>query len=114
MHDDRRLVEGRIDRVLHERIAPAVYSATVPMRLRGWRVPGEPVSIRDAAAASYEPIEVGTLWGPPWSTLWIRAEGVVPAEWAGCRVEAVFDLGFAGDWPGYQAEALVYDPRAAR
>ena len=48
MHDDRRLVEGRIDRVLHERIAPAVYCATVPMRLRGWRVPGEPVSIREA------------------------------------------------------------------
>ena len=109
MHDDRRLVEGRIDRVLHERIAPAVYSATIPMRLRGWRVPGEPVSIRDAAAATYEPIAVGDGWGAPWSTLWIRAEGVVPADWVGCRVEALFDLGFAGDWPGFQAEALVYD-----
>ena len=109
MHDDRRLVEGRIDRVLHERIAPAVYSATTPMRLSGWPVPGEPVSIRDAAAATYDPIAVGDAWGTPWSTLWIRAEGVVPAEWAGCRVEALFDLGFAGDWPGFQAEALVYD-----
>jgi alpha-mannosidase len=109
VHDDRRLVEGRIDRVLHERIAPAVYSATTPMRLSGWRVPGEPVSIRDAAAATYDPIAIGDVWGTPWSTLWIRAEGVVPSEWAGCRVEALFDLGFAGDWPGFQAEALVYD-----
>ena len=34
----------------------------------------------------------------------------VPAEWAGQRVEAVFDLGFVGDWPGNQAEALVHLP----
>ena len=109
MHDDRLLVESRIDRVLRERVAPAVYSATAPMRLGGWPVPGEPVPIGDALAATYEPIAVGESWGAPWSTLWIRAEGVVPAEWAGHRVEAVFDLGFAGDWPGFQAEALVYD-----
>ena len=25
-------------------------------------------------------------------------------------MEAVFDLGFVGDWPGNQAEALVYSP----
>ena len=109
MHDDRRLVEGRIDRVLQERIAPAVYSASVPMRLSGWRLPGEPVSIREAVAATYEPIAIGDAWGSPWSTLWIRAEGVVPDEWVGYHVEALFDLGFAGDWPGFQAEALVYD-----
>ena len=33
----------------------------------------------------------------------------MPAEWAGRRVEAVIDLGFVGDWPGNQAEALVHD-----
>ena len=32
----------------------------------------------------------------------------MPAEWAGKRVEAVIDLGFIGDWPGNQAEALVH------
>ena len=109
MHDDRRLVEARIDRVLRERVTAAVYSATVPMRLTVWRVPGEPVSPSKAVAATYEPIAVGDAWGAPWSTTWIRAEGVLPADWAGRCVEAVFDLGFAGDWPGFQAEALVYD-----
>jgi alpha-mannosidase len=34
----------------------------------------------------------------------------VPAEFAGKRVEAVIDLGFVGDWPGNQAEALVHLP----
>jgi len=46
---------------------------------------------------------VGTQWGRPWSTSWFRATGGVPAEWAGRRVEAVFDLGFVGGWPGNQA-----------
>ncbi|ARX88178.1 putative Alpha-mannosidase [Streptomyces alboflavus] len=30
MHDDRRLVEGRLKRVLDERIRPAVYPHSVP------------------------------------------------------------------------------------
>ena len=49
-----------------------------------------------------------TPWGPPWGTTWFRMRGRVPAEWAGRRVEAVIDLGFVGDWPGNQAEALVH------
>ena len=51
---------------------------------------------------------MGTPWGPPWGTTWFRMRGQVPAEWAGRRVEAVIDLGFVGDWPGNQAEALVH------
>ena len=33
----------------------------------------------------------------------------MPADWAGRRVEVVIDLGFGGDWPGFQAEGLVHD-----
>ncbi|MEZ0074260.1 alpha-mannosidase [Planotetraspora sp. GP83] len=109
MHDDRELVEGRIDRVLRQRVIPAIYAERVPLRLAAWHVPDEPVPVADALAADYEPFEAGTRWGRPWSTTWLRATGTVPAEWAGRRVEAVFDLGFVGDWPGNQAEALVYD-----
>jgi alpha-mannosidase len=109
MHDDRRLVEERIDRVARERIAPAVYSAHAPLDLRVWHVPDEPVPVAEALRASYEPFGVGAQWGRPWSTTWLRATATVPAEWARRRVEAVFDLGFVGDWPGNQAEALVYD-----
>ncbi|RVX47535.1 alpha-mannosidase [Nonomuraea polychroma] len=109
MHDDRKLVENRIDRVLRERITPAVYAETAPLELAAWHVPDEPVPVAEALAARYEPFEVGTRWGRPWSTTWLRATGAVPAWWAGRHVEAVFDLGFVGDWPGNQAEALVYD-----
>ncbi len=109
MHNDIRLVEERIQRVLTERLQPAQYSARVPLDLEAWPVPGEPVTVEEARHAAYEPFSVGMPWGRPWSTLWIRATGTVPADWAGRRVEAVIDLGFIGDWPGGQAEALVHD-----
>jgi alpha-mannosidase len=109
MHDDRRQVEDRLDRVLRERIAPATYAARHPLAVEVWHVPGEPVPVEEAIAATYEPFAPGAPWGRPWSTSWLRVAGTVPAEWAGRRVEAVFDLGFTFAGPGFQAEALVYD-----
>ena len=112
MHDDRLLAEARLERMLSQRIRPAVHTASVPLELTAWQVPDEPVPVAEAMAgleAEGRPFAVGERWGRPWSTLWIRATGEVPAEWAGRRVEAVFDLGFIGAWPGHQAEALVHD-----
>jgi alpha-mannosidase len=109
MHDDRKQVEDRLARALRERIVPATYAARQPMALEVWHVPGEPVPVADALGADYTPFAPGTLWGRPWSTSWLRATATVPAGWAGRRVEAVFDLGFLGGGPGFQAEALVYD-----
>ena len=109
MHDDRRLIEERLDRALNQRILPATYSASVPLSVEIWRAPGEPVPVAEALTQTYEPAETGVRWGAPWSTTWFRLTGSAPAEWAGKRVEVVLDLGFVGDWPGNQAEALVYD-----
>ncbi|MGW6956928.1 alpha-mannosidase [Streptomyces chartreusis] len=108
MHDERRRIEERVERVHNQRIKPAIYSATVPFEVDAWQAPGEPVPFEEAAAARYEPFAMDTPWGPPWGTTWFRMRGRVPAEWAGRRVEAVIDLGFVGDWPGNQAEALVH------
>jgi len=109
MHDDRRLVEGRLDRVLAQRIRPAIHAERIPLELTMWQVSGEPVPVAEALAASYEPFSVGQQWGRPWGTCWFRATGEVPQRWADRRVEAVFDLGWISEWPGGQAEALVYD-----
>ncbi|MGW7822336.1 alpha-mannosidase [Streptomyces puniciscabiei] len=108
MHDERRRIEERAERLHHQRIKPAVYAATTPLAVEAWQAPGEPVPFEEAAAAPYEPFAMDTPWGPPWGTTWFRMSGRVPAEWAGRRVEAVIDLGFVGDWPGNQAEALVH------
>ncbi|MFF4954304.1 alpha-mannosidase [Streptomyces chattanoogensis] len=122
MHDDRLLVEGRLERALGQFIRPAQYAARVPLELAVWHAPGNGVSptraesrawgtvpVEEALRATYEPFSAGDAWGPPWSTSWFRLTGEVPGEWAGRRVEAVIDPGFSGDGPGFQAEGLVHD-----
>jgi alpha-mannosidase len=109
MHDDRQLVENRLDRVYQQRIRPARYAAIEPLRVEVWHVPDEPVAVAVALAAEFQPMRVGDRWGAPWSTSWLRVNGIVPTSWAGRRVEAVFDLGFTGAGPGFQAEGLVFD-----
>ncbi|MFE3456501.1 alpha-mannosidase [Nocardiopsis aegyptia] len=110
MHDDRRLTEARLERVLRERVWPAVYTAPVPMEVARWDVPGEPVDAARGIAAPYEPAAVGDAWGPAWGTTWFRLSGRVPDTWEGRRVEAVVDLGFDQGMPGFQCEGLVHLP----
>ncbi|MET8830680.1 glycoside hydrolase family 38 C-terminal domain-containing protein [Streptomyces sp. NPDC004610] len=110
MHDDRSLVEGRLKRVLDERIRPAVHPESVPLDVAVWHAPDEPVPVAEGLAAEPEPIAVGARWGAPWGTSWFRVTGTVPEGWAGRTVEAVLDLGFDENMPGFQCEGLVYRP----
>lgn len=110
MHDDRGLVEARLRRVLDERIRPAVYPESVPLEVAVWHAPGEPVPVAEGLAAEPEPIEVGSRWGAPWGTSWFRVTGTVPEAWAGRTVEALLDLGFDENMPGFQCEGLVLRP----
>ncbi|MDQ0945353.1 glycoside hydrolase family 38 C-terminal domain-containing protein [Streptomyces sp. V1I1] len=110
MHDDRTLVEARLTRVLDERIRPAVYPESVPLEVAVWNAPGEPVPVAEGLAASPGPIAVGDMWGAPWGTSWFRVTGTVPAKWAGKTVEAILDLGFDENMPGFQCEGLVHRP----
>ncbi|SER96235.1 alpha-mannosidase [Lentzea xinjiangensis] len=108
VHDERALLEERLNRTLKERIRPAVYGETAPLELAVWTVPDEPVPVAEALAATYEPANVGDAWGAPWSTSWFRLTGSVPREWEGRQVEVVLDLGFTHPGPGFQAEGLAY------
>ncbi|MFF2503284.1 alpha-mannosidase [Streptomyces sp. NPDC058067] len=110
MHDDRTLVEARLKRVLDERIRPAVYPESVPLEVAVWNAPGEPVPVAEGLAATPEPIAVGARWGAPWATCWFRVTGTVPEAWAGRTVEAILDLGFDENMPGFQCEGLVHRP----
>lgn len=108
MHDDRAIVEHRLRRVLTERVAPAVRGEAVPLTVRRWDAPGEPVPVAEGLAAPFGPAAVGEPWGPAWATTWFRVTGTVPGAWAGRTVEAVLDLGFDRTMPGFQCEGLVY------
>ncbi|WP_181766864.1 alpha-mannosidase [Streptomyces albidus (ex Kaewkla and Franco 2022)] len=110
MHDDRRIVEDRLRRVLAERIRPAVYSSPVPLTVERWDAPGEPVPVAEGLAATYRPSKNGERWGPAWGTTWFKVTGSVPEEWQGRTVEAVLDLGFDRNMPGFQCEGLIYRP----
>ncbi|MGW0315289.1 alpha-mannosidase [Streptomyces flavidovirens] len=110
MHDDRSIVEHRLRRVLTERVKPAVRSRPVPMTIEKWEAPGEPVPVAEGLSAVYEPAAAGQPWGPAWGTTWFRVTGRVPDEWRGRTVEAVIDLGFDRQMPGFQCEGLVYRP----
>ncbi|AXE80994.1 alpha-mannosidase [Streptomyces atratus] len=109
MHDDRTLVEDRLERALHQFIRPAQYPARTPLALSVRHIPGEPVPVAEVLEGTYEPFTAGTEWGKPWSTSWFRLEGTVPEDWAGRRVEVVVDPGFSGQGPGFQAEGMLYD-----
>ncbi|MEV7339243.1 glycoside hydrolase family 38 C-terminal domain-containing protein [Streptomyces sp. NPDC093544] len=114
MHDDRRIIEARIRKLLDRVVRPALYSAVRPLTLSAWRVDGEPVPVADALHADYEPFTLGSTWGGPWATTWLRASAEIPAQWSGRRVEAVFDLGFdLTKGPGGQAEGLVHDAQGS-
>ncbi|QUH02833.1 alpha-mannosidase [Saccharopolyspora erythraea] len=110
MHDDRSIVEKRLERVLAERLRPAQHTASTPCEVAVWHVPGEPVPVQEALAADYEPAAVGDRWGPAWGTSWFRISATVPEQWAGLAVEAVVDLGFDDDRAGFQSEGLVHLP----
>ncbi|CAN5801062.1 glycoside hydrolase family 38 C-terminal domain-containing protein [soil metagenome] len=98
MHDDRRLVEQRIRRHLAERMTPLVHP--------------ESEALQVAAGPTGEdlvPIAIGDKWGPPWATTWFELTGKLPDSWRGRHVEAIVDLGFEADSPGFQCEGLVID-----
>ncbi len=116
MHDTRAQTELRLRRFIAERITPAIYRRRVPLAVTAWAADGEPVSFAEASRASYTPLAPGEQWGPPWGTTWLRITGSVPSDWSdadgtlapGTEVEALIDLGFHGNWPGFQAEGLAY------
>ncbi|NMD54864.1 MULTISPECIES: alpha-mannosidase [Tsukamurella] len=115
MHDDRRLTEERLDRFTREFLNGAVYSHSAPVTVTAWAAPGEPVPFAEAVAQDFTPIEPGTPWGPPWSTLWLHVTGSVPGDWSRLvepdgalhALELRVELGFTGG-PGFNAEGLVY------
>ena len=112
MHDDRSITEVRIDRAYASRLKPARFGSSTSFEVEAWEVPGEPVSVAEALAATYEPFEVGASWSRPWGTTWFRMTATVPVEWAGEQVDADIGLGFSGG-PGFSSEGLIWRPDEA-
>lgn len=98
MHDNSVLVEERLAREVYERVLPLVHPRVIPLVVEA-----------GSSRHDFAPFTVGSRWGAPWQTTWFRLSGELPADWAGKRVEAIVDLGFELDMPGFQCEGLVRD-----
>ncbi|MDQ4490900.1 glycoside hydrolase family 38 C-terminal domain-containing protein [Sinomonas sp. ASV486] len=110
MHDDRLITEARIDRFFRERLTPAVYRRTLPLRAERWDAPGEPVPFGNALAQDFRPAASGEEWGPAWGTMWLHLTGRIPPGWGGpgTDLEVLVDLGYTDQQPGFQCEGLVW------
>jgi alpha-mannosidase len=119
MHHNEQLHDERLERVLRERLLPAVYRARHPLDIAAWSadatpgaaVTAPPASFAEAVRQHFTPIAPGAGWGTPWGTTWLHLTGAVPGDWTGepgTTVEVVVDLGFTAAIPGFQAEGLVY------
>ena len=112
MHDNAVQIEMRINNVVRDHIAPALFRRFAPVDIAAWEVPDEPVPFSEAVGQTFAPFEVGQAWSKPWGTTWFRVEGTVPQDWgtADTSVQLLVDLGFSGLLPAFQAEGLVYRP----
>ncbi|AJT41746.1 alpha-mannosidase [Psychromicrobium lacuslunae] len=118
MHNDRKLIEDRVARTLHERLRREIHTPIASLQLEVWHVDGglvdvihgEPVSPEHALGQEYAPAQLGDAWGPAWSTSWYHLTGKVPEIQPGQTVEVIFNLGFGDIDPGFHAEGMVYLP----
>ena len=53
--------------------------------------PTERISREEAQSLDYRPAELGERFGPLWATYWFRGRAEVPPEWAGGRVDLLWD-----------------------
>ena len=110
MHTQPEIAITRVERFLREVLGPRVHRDRIELSVAAWTEPGEPVAPEVALSANFEPFDVGSPWGRPWGTTWMHLTGSIPVSWPeDGHFEAIIDLGFDADRPGFQAEGTVYD-----
>lgn len=113
MQKNMQLTQRRIDLMLGQ-ITECLYKARRPLTIEAHSVGGEPIPAEEALAGSFEPHEIGELWGRFWDTTWFRFSVQIPEGWQGEEVIALVDLGFPpmpGNQPpkeGHTVEGLVW------
>src|SRR4051812_24820157 len=75
------------------RLHSLAYPATVPLDAIDVSERARRISFDEAQRLAYRAAEVGEAFGPRWATYWFRIRATVPREWAGRRVDLMFDTG---------------------
>jgi alpha-mannosidase len=74
-----------------ERLREAIWPETRPLDELLVGGPVDRISLDEARALELRPVELGERFGPLWATYWFRAGATVPEEWAGRRVDLLWD-----------------------
>ena len=77
---------------LCRRIGEKIYAEQAPVAALQVAGPTERIRHTEAQAlTTFKPAAVGDRFGPAWATFWFRAEFEVPKDWAGSRVDLMWD-----------------------
>ncbi|MSO58953.1 MAG: alpha-mannosidase [Ilumatobacteraceae bacterium] len=102
----------RCRRILNERIRPQVTTNTADLQVWAATAHFEPVSFVQAKGFVYQPFVMGSSVAPAWHTRWFILRGHIPKNWdidtSTTKVAVHLDLGFIGNYDGFQVEAMLY------
>ncbi|KAJ1779652.1 Glycoside hydrolase, 38 vacuolar alpha mannosidase [Coemansia sp. RSA 2523] len=88
---------------IHASLYKARASGSPAIELEMWSAPGQDrPTFEHAVKQEFAPIQVGHMFGPSWSTHWVRMKVQIPAEMEGKHVRLLFDP---------SCEALVWSDR---
>ncbi|KAJ2300220.1 Glycoside hydrolase, 38 vacuolar alpha mannosidase [Coemansia sp. RSA 353] len=88
---------------IHASLYEARASGSPAIEMEMWSAPGQDrPTFEHAVKQEFAPIQVGHMFGPSWSTHWVRMKVQIPAEMEGKHVRLLFDP---------SCEALVWSDR---
>jgi len=94
-------------RQLGERMRALVYSKTIPVESLLVAGPVGRISYQEAQnITGFREAVLGEQFGPQWSTFWFRAKAEIPPDWAGGRVDLL--------WESHSEATLWIDGRAVQ
>jgi alpha-mannosidase len=73
------------------RLERAIYPARAGVDRIEMTGPSDRISLAEAQAQGWRPVEIGQPLGPLWATYWFQITARIPPEWAGARVDLQWD-----------------------
>ncbi|MBI1337316.1 MAG: hypothetical protein GC164_10185 [Phycisphaera sp.] len=91
MHRHPSYTRSRCNQLIN-RLGRLIYAQTRPVRSVVVAGPVDRIAYTDAQKLTdFRAAQIGEIFGPPWSTFWFRVEASVPVEWAGQRIDLLWD-----------------------
>lgn len=118
MHKHIELTRQRVQNFTSQ-ISQLFYSSFAPVHLSAFHATGR-IPYSEALCGNFEPIHVGSRFGPLWSTHWVQVSLTIPAEWQGQEIHLLWDSaseaclwqdgvplqGLTGSFNGWQVEPI--------